>query len=97
MPSFEDHRNEIEHYETLLGRRRGRLAVALDRVTEAQVLVGQHAVYCRSSRDPEEPAMDIQEITKELRAAKELIQSVMEDLREDAKSDGNPAPRMPLL
>jgi len=77
--------------------RRGRLAVALDRVTEAQLLVGQHVVYCRSSPDAEEPAMDIREITKELRAAKELIQSVMEDLREDAKSDGNSAPRMPLL
>jgi hypothetical protein len=97
MAASEDHDNEIEHYETLLGRRRGRLAVALDRVTEAQVLVGQHAVYCRSSRDAAEPAMDIREITKELRAAKELIQSVMEDLRAAGDTDAAPAPRLPLL
>jgi hypothetical protein len=45
------------------------------------VLVGQHGVYCHSQRNPEEPVMDIRLITEELRKAKELIQSVMEELR----------------
>jgi len=57
------------------------LAVSLDRLTNAMVLVGQHGVYCHSNRDPEKPTMDIQLITQELRKAKELIQSVMEELR----------------
>ncbi len=38
-------------------------------------------VYRHSSRDPQKPTMDIELITEELRKAKELIQSVMEDLR----------------
>ncbi len=81
MSAFDDHKEELEHYEQMFGRQRGRLAVSLDRVTTALVLVGQHAVYCHSSHDPEKPAMDIQLISGELRKAKELIQSVMEELR----------------
>jgi hypothetical protein len=81
MSAFDDHKDELEHYEQMLGVHRGRLAVTLDRVTNAMVLVGQHGVYCHSQRDPTKPTMDIQIITEELRKAKELIQSVMEDLR----------------
>jgi hypothetical protein len=81
MSAFDDHKDELAHYEQMLGAHRGRLAVTLDRVTNAMVLVGQHGVYCHSQRDPAKPTMDIQIITDELRKAKELIQSVMEDLR----------------
>ncbi len=80
MSAFEDHKDELQHYEQMLGAHRGRLAVTLDRVTNAMVLVGQHGVYCHSQRDPTKPTMDIQIITDELRKAKELIQSVMEEL-----------------
>ncbi len=81
MSAFEDLREELEHYEQMLGAHRGRLAVTLDLLTNAMVLVGQHGVYCHSNRDPEKPTMDIQLISQELRRAKELIQSVMEELR----------------
>jgi hypothetical protein len=81
MSAFEDHKDELEHYEQMFGQHRGRLAVSLDRVTNAMLLVGQHGVYCHSHRDPEKPLMDIQIIIEELRKAKELIQNVMEDLR----------------
>ena len=81
MSAFEDHKEELEHYERMMGTYRGRLAVTLDRLTNAMVLVGQHGVYCHSNRDPQKPTMDIQLITQELRQAKELVQSVMEALR----------------
>lgn len=81
MSAFEEHREELEHYEQMMGTYRGRLAVTLDRLTNAMVLVGQHGIYCHSHRDPELPTMDIQLITDELRKAKELIQNVMEALR----------------
>ncbi len=81
MSAFDEHKEELEHYEQMMGTYRGRLAVSLDLVTNAMVLVGQHGVYCHSNRDPEKPTMDIQLITQELRKAKELIQSVMEELR----------------
>ena len=85
MPAFEEHREELEHYETMMGQHRGRLAVTLDLLTNAIVLVGQHGVYCHSNRDAGVPVMDIRIITAEIGKAKELIQSVMEGIRAERK------------
>ena len=81
MSAFQEHKDELEHYEQMFGRERGRLAVSLDRMTNALVLVGQHGVYCTSQRNPTLPAMDLRMINQELVHAKELVQSVMEELR----------------
>jgi hypothetical protein len=81
MNAFDEHRDELEHFEQMYGRERGRLAVSLDRMTNALVLVGQHGVYCTSQRNPAVPAMDLRIITQELAHAKELVQSVMEELK----------------
>ncbi|PYT77682.1 MAG: hypothetical protein DMG40_22675 [Acidobacteria bacterium] len=81
MSAFQELKEELEHYEQMFGRERGRLAVSLDRITNALVLAGQHGVYCTSQRDPGVPAMDLRMIHQELVHAKELVQSVMEDLR----------------
>jgi hypothetical protein len=45
------------------------------------VLVGQHGVYCQSARQPGKPAMDIQIIAKSIVDAKDLISSVMAELK----------------
>jgi hypothetical protein len=81
MSAFEEHHEELEHFEQMFGTERGRLAVCLDRLTNALVLVGQHGVYCRSQRNPALPVMDIRMVTQELIHAKELVQSVMEELK----------------
>ena len=81
MSAFNEHKEELEHYEQMFGRDRGRLAVTLDRLTNALVLVGQHGVYCTSQRNPALPAMDLRMIVQELTHAKELLQSVMEEMR----------------
>ena len=83
MSAFEEHREELEQFEQMFGRERGRLAVCLDRITDALVLVGQHGVYCHSQRDPALPAMDLRMVTRELAHAKELLQSVMEELKRE--------------
>jgi len=81
MSVFKDRKEELEKHEFMMGTPRGRLAVSLDLLTEAMVLVGQHAVYCRSARQPEQAPMDIRLVNQGLGQAKELIQSVMEELR----------------
>jgi hypothetical protein len=86
MTAFEEHRDELEHYETMMGPNRGRLAVTLDLLTNALVLVGQHGVYCHSNWNPEQPVMDIRIVTQEISKAKELIQSVMESLRAEREA-----------
>lgn len=87
MSVFEEHKDELEHYETMMGANRGKLAVTLDRLTNALVLVGQHGVYCHTARDPEKPVMDIQMISREIGDAKALIQSVMEALRQERDAE----------
>jgi len=81
MNAFDEHKDELEHYEQMYGRERGRLAVSLDRMTNALVLVGQHGVYCTSQRNPTVPAMDLRIIAQELEHAKQLVQSVMEEMK----------------
>jgi len=78
MTVYEERKEDLERYEFMMGRERGRLAVTLDCITDALVLVGQHGVYCQSARQIGKPAMDIQLITKSLTDAKELIASVLE-------------------
>ena len=86
MSVFEEQRTELERYEFMMGRERGRLAVALDLLTDSLIMVGQHGVYCASSRNPSKPALDLQAVLGGIEGAKALIQSVMEELR--AKREG---------
>jgi len=69
-----------------MGVERGRLAVALDLLTDALILTGQHGVYCQSARQPGKPAMDVQLIDKCLTDAKELVMSVMGELKQRRES-----------
>lgn len=81
MSVFDKHRDTLEVHETKMGQPRGRLAVALDLLTDSMTLVGQHGVYCRSERYPGQPKMDIALILEQLRDAKELVQSALEQLK----------------
>jgi hypothetical protein len=74
-------RDDLEHFEFMMGAERGRLAVTLDMLTDALILIGQHGVYCASTRNPAKPALDLETVLGEIGGAKELIQSVMEQLR----------------
>jgi hypothetical protein len=78
---YDERREELEKHEFMMGVSRGRLAVTLDVLTDALVLVGQHGVYCQSARQPGKPAMDVQLITKSITDAKDLIGSVMAELK----------------
>jgi hypothetical protein len=81
MSVFEKHRDALDVHETMMGPARGRLAVALDLLTDSLALVGQHGVYCRSERFPGKPKLDIALILEQLDDAKQLVQSAMEQLR----------------
>lgn len=81
MDVLNKHRDALEHHETMMGSARGRLAVALDLLTDALALVGQHSVYCRSERFQGRPKMDIALVLEQVEDAKQLVQSAMEALR----------------
>jgi len=81
MTIFDEKRDELERYEFMMGPERGRLAVAMDLLTDSLIMVGQHGVYCASTRNPSKPALDLQAVLAGIEGAKTLIQSVMEEIR----------------
>lgn len=82
IPSvFKDRKSELEGLEMQMGQEAGRLALTMDLLTDALVMALQHGVYCQSSRRPGMPAMDIQIIHQNLEQAKELVSSVMLELK----------------
>jgi hypothetical protein len=83
MSVFDEYKADLERHEFMMGVERGRLAVALDMLTDSLILVGQHGVYCASSRNPSKPALDLQAVLTGMEGAKTLIQSVMEELRKN--------------
>ncbi|MBL8219482.1 MAG: hypothetical protein JNL62_09635 [Bryobacterales bacterium] len=80
MSIFEERSADLERYEFQMGAERGRLALTLDLLTDALVLVGQHGVYCQSARQPGKPAMDVQIVQKCINDAKDLVSTVMTEL-----------------
>ena len=83
MDVFDEKKTELEQFEFMMGLERGRLAVALDMLTDALILVGQHGVYCASNRNPNLPALDLQAVLGGMNGAKTLIQSVMEEIKKN--------------
>ena len=81
MSVFDKHHDELEKHELMLGQSRGRIAVALDLLTDALAMVGQHGVYCQSARLPGRPTMDIALVLEQIGDANELVQSVIEGER----------------
>lgn len=80
-----DHYREAkERYEFQMGPVRGSLATALDILTDALALVGQHGVYCRSSRQPQYPAMDVRLVMQQIEDSKALIIGAIQDLKKNA-------------
>lgn len=78
MSVLEKHRDALEVHETMMGSANGRLAVALDLLTDALAMVGQHGVYCQSTRMPGKPTLDIALVVEQIGDAKELLQTVIE-------------------
>ena len=85
MSVFNERKDELEALETQMGVVRGRLAVTMDVLTDALVLVGQHGIYCQSARQPGKPKMDIQMILRGIEDAKDLVSSVMTELKKQKK------------
>jgi len=75
------YRESRERYDFQMGPVRGGLATALDILTDALALVGQHGVYCRSTRQPQFPSMDVRLIMQQIEDSKGLIIEAMEELK----------------
>ena len=94
MSALVKHRETLEVHETMMGAAKCRIAVALDLLTDALAMVGQHGVYCQSTRFPGKPTLDIALVVEQIGDAKELMQSVIELPPTDRKGGpGRPSDR----
>ena len=66
----------LDDYRFQLGHDAGNLALALDQLTDALGLIGQHTVYCRVEKGPRagQAPLDVAEVTALLGRAKALVQ-----------------------
>jgi hypothetical protein len=58
-----------------------RLRQAADRLSEALILVEQHAARCRSPRDPERPRLELSMLKQSLETIRDLIETVLREGR----------------
>ena len=94
MSIYYDRKLELEKHEFQLGPERGRLAVTLDVLTDALILISQHGVYCRASqnaRNAELPALDLQRVLTDINGAKQLVSDVLQQLTAEARKAKGPA------
>src|SRR5438128_2160415 len=80
-----EERDKLDDYQQMMGPHAGRLALALDSLTDVMALLGQHKVYCRVEKGPRagEPPLDLVETIELLQKAKNLVQETLLELRGD--------------
>lgn len=73
----------LDDYQFMMGLEAGRLALALDQLTDVMTQLAAHKVYCRVEKGPRagEPPLDLVEVNETLQNAKSLVQQVLLKLR----------------
>jgi hypothetical protein len=77
----EQYQKQLDRYQFQMGTSCGRLATALDVLTDALALVGQHGVYCRNPGAGKAESMDIRLVMQQLEDSKLLILETMKELQ----------------
>ena len=85
MSAFTERAESLEKHEFMMGTARGRLAVTMDILTDALVLAGQHGVYMQEKNKGNRIPRDIEMIITGIEQAKELVYSVMDELKEEKR------------
>jgi hypothetical protein len=84
MPLSDADRERLDDYQFQMGDDAGRLALAMDRLTDAMAQLGVHATYCRVEKGPRagQPPLDLAELLDTLQSAKDLVRDTLTRLRE---------------
>jgi hypothetical protein len=81
-------REKLEDFEVQYGQTRGKLALAMDLMVDAEVSAGQLRVYCRSGLDPRKTHPDLEALQRSISAVRMLIKDAF---RADAEKKPNDA------
>jgi hypothetical protein len=75
------HEDLLARYQFQMGPLRGRLATALDILTDALALAGQHGMYCHNPGSTGQAAPDLRAIIGQIEDSKALIIETMQELK----------------
>jgi hypothetical protein len=80
VPHFDEALYEkLEDMETQYGSQAGKLAMAMDLITDAEISAGQLSVYCKNSMDPRRPHPDLENLQKYITAVRALIKEAFRE------------------
>ena len=66
-------RDKLEDMETQYGSIGGKLAFVMDLISDAEILAGQHGVYCRNGIDGRRMHPDLENLLLNIRAVRSLV------------------------
>lgn len=73
MSVFKERADLLDDMQFKFGPTLGRVAAAVDILSDAQIAVGTHAAYCKRPSNPTLPTRDIEDVLLLLSHVKELL------------------------
>ncbi len=80
-------REKLEDMETQYGSIGGKLAFVMDLISDAEILAGQHGVYCRHGVDARRMHPDMEDLLLNIRASRSLIKNAFRENREEREAN----------
>lgn len=65
--------DRLEDFETQYGQTSGKLALAMELITDAEIAAGHLTVYCRNGLDPRKPHPDLESLQRHIHVIRALI------------------------
>lgn len=72
-------RRQLEDMEVQYGPARGKLALAMDLMSDAEISAGQLALYCRNTLQPNKTHPDVEQLQLALRVVRQLVKEAFRD------------------
>lgn len=82
MSVFDERAELIDHMEFKFGKPLGRVAAAMDLLSDIQIAVGTHAAYCKRPSNPTRPTRDIEDVLRMIGHVKELMVDLRSELQQ---------------
>lgn len=72
-------RERLEDMETQYGAMAGKIALAMDLITDAEISAGQLSVYCRNGLNPAKPHPDLEDLQTRIKAVRTLLKGAFRE------------------
>lgn len=89
----EELRDKLEDFETQYGDAAGKLALAMDLMTDAEIAAANLRIYCRSALDARRGHPDLESVITHLAAVKMLVREAFHSDRDKRRQSQQQGPQ----